>query len=127
MRMHWASRAVLVVTAVLSTAACGVAYGQGRGYPNYPYPSRDVYRGGDVADEHGYEDGYRRGHEAARDGSRFNPRRERWYRSADRGYNRRYGSRSDYKEAYRYAFTRGYEQGYRDARYRDNGRYRRRW
>jgi hypothetical protein len=122
MRMHWVGRAAVVTVALLFTTACGTVYSQqGRGYPNYP--SRGgVYRGGgsylDAAYQRGIDDGYRRGFDAARDGDRFDPRRERWYRSADRGYDRRYGSRSDYSRVYRDGFTRGYEQGYREARYR---------
>ena len=129
MRMHWSGRAALAVIALLSTTACGAVYAQGRGYPdNYPYPSRGgVYRGVDIAYERGLEDGYQRGRDAARDRDRFDPRRERWYRSADRGYDRRYGPRNQYRQVYRDAFVRGYEQGYREGRYRDNGRYRRRW
>jgi hypothetical protein len=125
MRVQWAGRAAVLVFALLATTACATTYAQGRSYPNHP--SRGgVYRGGYVnpASQRGFDDGYRRGFDAARDGNRFNPRRERWYRDAERGYNRRYGSRSDYRQVYRDAFTRGYEQGYREARYRDNGRYR---
>jgi hypothetical protein len=125
MRMHWSGRAVLALTALLSTSACGAVYAQGRGYP-YPSSRGGVYRNVDVAYDRGLQDGYERGRDAARDGERFDPRRERWYRNADRGYNRRYGSERQYREAYRDAFVRGYEQGYREARYRDNGRYRRR-
>jgi hypothetical protein len=129
MRMHWASRAVLVLFALATTAACSSVYAQGRGYPNYPnYPRGGVYRGGGYYDEayrRGLDDGYARGFEAARDGDRFNPRGERWYRSADRGYNSRWGRRNEYRQAYRDAFVRGYDQGYREGRYRGNGRYRR--
>jgi hypothetical protein len=133
MRMHWTGRAAVVLFALLTTTACGTIYAQGRGYPNYPsYPSPrgGVYRGGgyvDAAYQRGLDDGYRRGLDAARDGDRFDPRREGWYRSGDRGYNRRFGSRTEYRQIYRDGFTRGYEQGYREGRYRDNGRYRRRW
>lgn len=129
MRMHWWGRAVLALIVLLSSTACGAVYAHGRGYPNYPYPAPrgGVYRGVDVAYERGFRDGYDRGFDAARDGDRFDPRRERWYRSADRGYDRRYGSERQYREVYRDAFVRGYEQGYREARYRNDGRYRRRW
>jgi hypothetical protein len=129
MRMHWTGRAAVILFALLTTTACGVTYAQGRGYPNYP--SRGgVYRGGgytEAAYQRGLDDGYRQGSDAARDGDRFDPRRESWYRSADRGYSGRYGSRNQYRQIYRDGFVRGYEQGYREARYRDNGRYRRRW
>jgi hypothetical protein len=127
--MQWAGRAAVVLSALLFTTGCGAVYAQGRGYPNYPGPRGGVYRGGgyvDAAYQRGLDDGYRRGLEAARDGDRFDPRRERWYRSADRGYNGRYGSRNQYRQIYRDGFTRGYEQGYREGRFRDNGRYRRR-
>lgn len=129
MRMHWSGRAALVSFALLSMTACGSVYAQGRGYPGANHPPRGgVSRGGgyyDVAYERGLDDGYQRGLDAARDGDRFDPRRERWYRSADRGYSRRYGSREEYRQLYRDGFMRGYEQGYRDGR-RDNRRYRRR-
>jgi hypothetical protein len=126
MRVHWSGRAALAVIALLSTTACGAAYAQGRGYPNYPSQRGGVYRSVDVAYERGFEDGYDRGRRAARSNDRFDPRRERWYRSADRGYNRRYGSENRYRQSYRDAFVRGYEQGYREGRYRDD-RSRRRW
>ena len=91
MRMHWSSRAALAIIVLLSSTACGAVYAQGRGYPNYPNPSArgGVYRNVDSAYDRGFRDGYERGLDAARDGDRFDPRRERWYRSADRGYNRR--------------------------------------
>ncbi len=120
MRMHRVGRAAVVIAALLFTTACGTVYSQqGRNYPN------DPSRGGgsragvyvDAAYQRGVDDGYRRGLEAARAGDRFDPRRDRWYRSADRGYDRRYGSRSEYRQVYRDGFTRGYEQGYREARY----------
>ena len=127
MRMHWSGRVVLAVIALLSTTACGAAYAQGRGYPNYPSPRGGIYRNADIAYDRGYQDGYERGRDAARDGDRYDPRREGWYRSADRGYNNRYGSRTNYRQSYRDAFVRGYERGFSETRYRDNGRYRRRW
>lgn len=130
MRMHWIGRAAVVLFALVTTTACAGVYSQGRNYPNYPSsPSRGGgSRGGYVntAYQRGADDGYLRGLEAARDGDRYDPRRERWYRSADRGYDRRYGSRDEYRQIYRDGFTRGYEQGFREGRYRENGRYRRR-
>jgi hypothetical protein len=125
--MQWSGRAVLAVLVLLSSTACGSVYAQGR---NYPYPSSrgGVYRGGgyvDVAYDRGFDDGYRRGLEAARDGDRYDPRRERWYRSADRGYQGRYGSRTEYRQVYRDGFTRGYDRGFREGD-RDNRRYGRR-
>jgi hypothetical protein len=122
------SRTAVIFAVLLSSAACGTTYAQGRGYPSYPtYPRGGVYRGGysDPAYARGFDDGYQRGLDAARDGDRYDVRREGWYRSADRGYDRRYGSRDGYRQVYRDGFTRGYDQGYREARYRDNGRYRR--
>ena len=131
MRMHWTGRAAVILLALFTTTACGVTYGQGRGYPNYPSPRGGVYRGGggyvDAAFQRGFDDGYRQGVDAARDGDRFDPRRESWYRSGDRGYERRYGSRTEYRNIYRDGFLRGYDRGYREGRYRDNDRYRRRW
>jgi len=119
--MHWSRRVAAVLIIVLSTAACGTTYAQRRGYPDYrPYPRAGVYRGGyaDAAYRQGFDDGYRRGLEAARDRKRYDPRRERWYRSADRGYSSRWGPRGQYRQAYREAFLRGYDRGYRDGRYR---------
>ena len=129
MRMHWGVRTAAALVALLFTTACGTTYAQGRGYPNYPGSRGGVYRGGgnyNAALQRGYDDGYRQGVEAARDGSRYDVRRESWYRSADRGYDRRYGSRNQYQREYRDGFARGYDRGYREARYRENGRYRRR-
>ena len=130
MGMHWSGRVAVIALALLATTACGV-YAQGRGYPNYPSgPSRGgVSRGGqvEVAYARGYDDGYEQGLQAARSGRRFDPRRERWYRSAERGYSSRYGSREQYRQIYRDGFMRGYERGYQEARYRDDGRYRRRY
>ena len=129
MRMQRGIRAAAILFTLLATTACGTAYAQGRRYPYPTNPSQrgGVYRGGyqDVAYNRGFDDGYRQGLDAARDGDRYDVRRERQYRSADRGYDRRYGSRSNWQRVYRSGFTQGYEQGYRDARYRDNGRYRR--
>lgn len=121
MKMHWAGRAAVGAAALIVSTACASTYAQARGYPNYP--SRGgIYRGGgayvDVAYQHGFDDGYRQGLDAARDGRRFDPRRERWYRSADRGYDRRYGSRDEYRNIYRDGFARGYERGYQEVRYR---------
>lgn len=128
MRMHWMGRAA-VLFAVAAAAACSPVYSQGRGYPNYPStssPRGGVYRGGyvDTAYQRGFDDGYTRGLDAARDGDRFDPRRERWYRSADRGYSSRYGARNEYRQVYRDGFTRGYDRGYREGRY-ENRNYRR--
>ena len=68
MRKQRFGRGVAVLVAVLSTAACGTTYAQGRNYPNYPnYPTSPrgggIYRGGsyDVAYQRGYDDGYRQG------------------------------------------------------------------
>lgn len=121
MRMHRVGRAAVVIAALLFTTACGTVYSQqGRNYPNDPSRGGSSRAGVyvDAAYQRGVDDGYRRGLEAARAGDRFDPRRDRWYRSADRGYDRRYGSRSEYRQVYRDGFTRGYEQGYREARYR---------
>jgi len=130
MTMHWGARAAIALFGLFFTAACGTTYAQGRQYPNYPNSRGGVYRnGGGYASgalQRGFDDGYRRGLDAAHDGDRYDVRRDSWYRSADRGYDRRYGSRNEYQREYRSGFTRGYDQGYRDARYRDNGRYRRR-
>lgn len=129
MRMQWVGRLSLALVAVVFSAACGTAYAQGRGYPNYPSQRGGVSRGGgygDAAYQRGFDDGYRRGLDAARDGDRYDPRREGWYRSADRGYDRRWGSRSEYQRAYRDAFMRGYDRGFQEGRSRNNDRYRRR-
>ena len=125
MRMHWMRRAAVVLFVLITAAACAPVYSQGRGnYPNDPSSRGGIYRGGgyvDTAYQRGFDDGYARGRDAARDGDRYDPRRERWYRSADRGYSSRSGSHSEYRQTYRDAFTRGYDLGYRDGRYESRG------
>jgi hypothetical protein len=125
MRMQRGIRLAAILFTLFATTACGTVYAQGRrGYPYPTYPSQrgGVYRGGysNPAYERGFDAGYRRGLDAARDGDRYDVRRERDYRNADR----RYGSRSEWQRVYRDGFASGYDQGYRDARYRNNGRYR---
>lgn len=133
MSRHRGIRATTLVLTLLFTTACGSTYAQGRrNSPNHPHYPSSPGRGGvsrgyqDPAYARGVEDGYRRGLEAAHDGDRYDVRRENLYRNAEHGYDRRYGSRNEWRQVYRDGFTRGYDQGYREARSRDNGRYRRR-
>ena len=119
-------------------AAYQAGYDQGYRAGNGPYTERDRrwhngqdaynrgaygspygnYRGGNPAQEVGYQDGVNDGRSDRSTGHSFRPTQQQAYKNADHNYNAAYGDRQQYKNMYREAYQQGYQLGYNGGSYR---------
>jgi len=79
-----------------------------------PYNSRNGNRnrGGNPAQQVGYQDGVNDGRSDRQAGHSFRPTQQQAYKNADHNYSPSYGDRQQYKNSYRQAYQQGYPQGY---------------
>jgi hypothetical protein len=69
-------------------------------------------RGGNPAQQVGYQDGVNDGGADRQTGHSFRPTQQQAYKNADHNYSPTYGDRQQYKNMYRQAYQQGYQQGY---------------
>ena len=81
-----------------------------RGAYGSPYGSYN--RGGNPAQQVGYQDGVNDGRSDRQTGHSSRATQQQAYKNADHNYNAAYGDRQQYKNMYRQAYQQGYQQGY---------------
>jgi hypothetical protein len=84
----------------------------------YGSPYGTYNRGGNPAQQVGFQDGVNDGSSDRQSGHSFRVTQQQAYKNADHNYSPSYGDRQQYKNMYRQAYQQGYQQGYNGGGYR---------